>query len=810
VHMDEKTLQTIDFNKVLQRLAEHTTFSAGREAALSLRPHTDLAEIRRRLDETEEARTLLASRQVSMGGIHDVRPLLEQAGRGMVLRPPELLEIQSTLRQARALRTLLTRLAHSFPNLGELGYQIEDCRHLADLIDQTINENGEIKDSASDKLSQIRRQLKEAQQRLMQALERIIVSPTYTPHLQEALITQRNGRYVIPVRSESRGAVRGLVQGQSASGATVFIEPLATVELNNQVRHWQLAEEQEIRRILAELSLEVAEEDVYIRRTVELLVELDMIFARAHYADVLRAQNVEVLPFRPQQSLTEAKAQPPLQHPGSALDFHQARHPLLPAESVVPIDIHFSTEWFILLITGPNTGGKTVTLKTIGLLTAMAQSGLHIPVSSGGRFTPFNDIFADIGDEQSIEQNLSTFSAHMTNIVRILSQADSHSLVLLDELGAGTDPEEGAALARALLHHLLQHSITTVATTHYPELKVFGHNTPGIINGCVEFDPETLTPTYELSIGLPGRSNALAIAKRLGLSRSIIATAKAMVRPESLEIDRLLEEIRTAREQARRDRQEASRRLQELAVQEADLRYQIGQIETARREVINEAKEIARAELAALREEISAIRRRLTGSGDRVDVSLHQQMLAEAEKVLREREKAAQAVKEEVAAQQVATPSGPLQVGDRAWIPTLAASGEILAIEADEAEVQVGAFRLKIPYARLQHLTAPQASAEQPETSPTPQAPAAPAIGMELDIRGQRVEEMLPQLEKYLDDAYLANMPWVRIIHGKGTGTLRQVVRETLHRHPLVKSYRPGETNEGGNGVTVVTFAGHS
>ncbi len=806
--MDEKTLQTIGFDKVLVKLAEHATFSAGREAVLNLRPHTDLAEIRRRLAETEEARTLLASRNVSMGGIHDVRTSVEQAKRGMVLRSAEVLEIGSTLRQARYLRTLLTRLTHTFPNLGKLGYQIEDCRHLVEAIDKTFDESGEIKDSASSALSRIRQQLKEAQQQLMHALERIIISPKYTPHLQEALITQRNGRYVIPVRSESRGAVRGLIQGQSASGATVFVEPLATVELNNQVRHWQLAEDQEIRRILAKLSLLVSEESVYIQRTVELLAELDMIFARAHYAEALHAQNVDVLPFQAQRSLAADAAQSLLQHPGSVLDFHQARHPLLPAESVVPIDIHFGTEWFILLITGPNTGGKTVTLKTIGLLIAMAQSGLHIPAAPGGRFTPFDNLFADIGDEQSIEQNLSTFSAHMTNIIRILGQADSNTLVLLDELGAGTDPEEGAALARALLHHLLQHSITTVATTHYPELKVFGHNTPGIINGCVEFDPETLTPTYELSIGLPGRSNALAIAKRLGLGRSIIATAKAMIRPESLEIDRLLAEIRTARAEARRDRQEASRRLQVLSVQEADLRYQISQIETARREVLNEAKEVARAELADLQEEIKVIRSRLRIGGP-VDQSLHQQMLAEAEKVLRERAQAMQSVEEVVTVPPMMVPSGPLQVGDRAWIPTLSASGEILALEADEAEVQVGAFRLKIPYARLQHLPASQAVVEQPEISAALQTPTAPTVGIELDMRGQRVEEMLPQLEKYLDDAYLANMPWVRIIHGKGTGTLRQVVRETLRRHPLVKSYRAGQPGEGGDGVTVVTFAGH-
>ncbi len=803
-NMDEKTLQIIGFDKVLERLASHTTFSGGREAALYLRPHPDLDEVRRRLAETEEARTLLASRTVEMGGIHDVRPLVEQAERGVMLRPSELLEVQSTLRQAGNLRRVLVRFGEQFPNLGELGYQIEDCRHVAEQIGGAIDDSGTVMDNASTKLLQIRQKMKEAQGRLMRALERIITSPAYVPHLQEALITQRNGRYVIPVRAESRGAVRGLVQGQSSSGATFFIEPMATVELNNQVREWQLAEEREIRRILGELSNAVAEEAVYIVRTVEILAELDLIFARAHYAEALNANNVAVLPFAsPRPIGDEAEAERmPLQHPGVILDFKAARHPLLDPATVVPIDVHFGEDWFVLLITGPNTGGKTVTLKTVGLLTAMAQSGMHIPVATGGRFTPFESIYADIGDEQSIEQSLSTFSAHMNNIIRILQQANSNSLVLLDELGAGTDPEEGSALARALLNFLLQHSVPTIATTHYPELKVFGHNTAGVINASVEFDPETLAPTYELSIGLPGRSNALAIARQLGLSQSIIAAAKAMVRPESLEVDRLLAEIRTAREDARRQRQEAARRLQQLEAMEADLRYQTTEIEKVRREVINEAREVAQEELSSVRAEIAQIRSRLHSLGS-VDRSLHEQMLAEAEKVLREREKEA-AVVEEAALTAAALPAGPLQVGDKAWVPNLATNGEIVAIEGEEAEVQVGSFRLKVPYRRLQRAEAPVAAASEAEVAPA----AVRSVGVELDVRGQHVEEMLPKLEKYLDDAYLAAMPWVRIIHGKGTGTLRQVVRDMVRRHPLVKAYRSGEAGEGGDGVTVVTFVG--
>jgi DNA mismatch repair protein MutS2 len=462
-----------------------------------------------------------------------------------------------------------------------------------------------------------------------------------------------------------------------------------------------------------------------------------------------------------------------------------------------------------------------VTLKTVGLLALMAQAGMHVPAGDGSMLSCFESIFADIGDEQSIEQSLSTFSSHMTNIIAILDEADERSLVLLDELGAGTDPEEGSALARALLDHLVQRSVTTLATTHYSDLKVYAHSTPGVRNANVEFDLETLAPTYELSIGLPGRSNALAIATRLGMDRAVINAAEALVRPEALEADSLLQDIKTTRERLEAERAQAETARRQSEAHEKELRYRLGRIEEARREVLNEARAQIQAELDEVEGEIDRLRRQMASfaAGGHVSgVSTHQHMLAEAQQVLAQRRKAAEAAPSSVdvpvsASQRVV----PLAVGDTVWIPSLQASGQIAALSVadQDAEVQIGSFRMRLPLGRLERRDVSQATAvgiSKPKRLPTPEpsggAAPLPHVGLELDIRGANVEEMLPRLEKYLDDAYLGMMPWVRIIHGKGTGVLRTAVRKELSKHPLVKNYREGETGEGGDGVTVAYLVG--
>ncbi len=805
--MDAKALRTLEFDKILARLAEHTSFSAGRERALSLIPTNDLNEARERQAETREARELLAQKtDVHMGGVHDVRPLLPMAERSATLTPTDLLDIRHTLMRARSVRRTLTRLAGQFPRLARIASRIEPCDVLIDEIGRCISERGEILDTASPALAHIRTEKRIAHDRLMKLLERIVTSPTNAAYLQEPIITQRQGRYVIPLRAEFKGRIPGLIHDQSASGATLFIEPLSAVELNNQWREKQLEEEQEIRRILRELTELVGDEAPYIERTVEALAELDLIFAKARYAEQLEAHEPELLPFRrPRAARRPSRKndqEPAIRHPGSVINLHQARHPLLDPDTVVPIDVHLGDDYFILVITGPNTGGKTVTLKTVGLLALMAQAGLQIPAAAGSQLTVFDGIYADIGDEQSIEQSLSTFSSHMSNIIRILNEATERSLVLLDELGAGTDPEEGSALARALLSHLLRRRITTLATTHYSELKVYAHSTPGVQNASVEFDIETLAPTYKLNIGLPGRSNALAIARRLGLNPEIIAAAEALVSPASLRADTLLDEIQRARDEAQALLAQAEQKHRAAEALEADLRYRLAHIEEARRAVINEAREIAQAELEEIRAEIARLKRRLATV--QMDRSLHERLLAEAEELLSRRAEETTPVEEPAPLEHTQAPAGPLAVGDIVWIPSLRSTGQITELDPDAqmAEVQIGAFRTRLPIARLELKERAEVTAPAGDSGAPPRPPST-APRMELDIRGQTVDEVLPQLEKYLDDAYLAGLPWVRIIHGKGTGALRRAVREALTHHPLITEIRSGEPGEGGDGVTI-------
>ena len=813
--MDPKTLRTLEFDKILLRLAEHTSFSGGRELALALQPTDDLRLALDWLAETTEARALLAQKSdIHLGGVRDVRPLLPLAERASALLPTDLLDIRSTLIRARTIQRSLARVSAHFPHLADIAARIEPCEDLIDEIGRCISERGEVLDSASPALGRIRAEKRIAHERLMSLLDRIVASSATSQYLQEAIVTQRQGRYVIPLRAEFKGRIPGIIHDQSASGATIFIEPLAAVEYNNRWREKELEEEKEIRRILLELTDLVADEAPYIRRTVDALAALDLIFAKARYAELIEASSPELVPIRPPTHRRyerrapqpdEAEA-PSVPHPGTTIDLRRARHPLLDPATVVPIDVHLGDDYFILVITGPNTGGKTVTLKTVGLLTLMAQAGLHIPADEGSRLSLFEQVFADIGDEQSIEQSLSTFSSHLSNITRILDAADERSLVLLDELGAGTDPEEGSALARALLSHLLQRRITTLATTHYSELKIYAHSTPGVRNASVEFDIETLAPTYELSIGLPGRSNALAIARRLGLDPAIVAAAEALVSPSSLQADTLLAEIKQARDEAQAALADAQRRRRASQALEADLQHRLSQIEEARRQVINEARAIAQAELEAVREEIAQLKRRLAlvGTGG----TTHDRFLAEAEAELARRVEQARSLEESIAPARQLSEEGGLRAGDIVWIPSLQSTGRIIELlpGGEMAEVQVGSFRTRLSTARLELRERAAPAPVAATTGPAIARTLAPSPGIEIDLRGQTVEETLPRLEKYLDDAYLAGLPWVRIIHGKGTGALRRAVREWLAQHPLAAQTRAGEYNEGGDGVTIVKF----
>ncbi len=819
--MNPHTIRVLEYNKILERLVTFCAFEGGMELARSLLPSDDLRTVQESMQQTDEAWRLLDQKtDIHFGGVHDVRSLVNRAERGAGLLPMELVDIRTTLLRARSLRQTLTRLSRQFPRLSDIAFVIEPCDPLIAEISRCINDRGDVVDGASAELSRVRSQLRVAQDRLLSTLDRLVQSSGVKEYLQEAIVTQRQGRYVIPVRAEHKGQIQGIIHDQSSSGATFFIEPIKVVEQNNVVRELELEEEKEVRRILAELSNLVADEGPYIIRNVNTLSLLDFTFAKAKYAYALDARAPKIRAFQAKPPLIsmgtddDGNEREPIAHPGSVLDFRQARHPLLDQTKVVPIDVYFGDDYYMLVVTGPNTGGKTVTLKTVGLLTLMAQSGLMIPVDEGSELAIFEGIYADIGDEQSIEQNLSTFSSHMTNIIRVLEEADPTSLVLLDELGAGTDPDEGSALAMALLDNLRDRGITTLATTHYSDLKLYAHNTPGVRNASVEFDVQSLSPTFELSIGLPGRSNALTIARRLGLNPVIVDKAESIVRPEALEVDSLLDDVRSTRQEAHRVLEQTKERERHAQAIEADLRYQLAKIEEARREVIAGTRQTMQNELAEIRREIEHFRRQMERGGLVGGETVHEQFLAEAREILNQREGEVEGRVE----RDVATPqspaerlAGPIEVGDRVFVPTLQASGEVLGIdfrggEAREADVQVGNFRLKLPIRRLElRSKAPKEQAPQPAAIKIQMRTNRSTDGnrMELDLRGERVESGLSQLDDYLDNAYLGNLPWVRIIHGKGTGAMRDAVRNILREHPLVSKYRSGDLGEGGDGVTV-------
>jgi DNA mismatch repair protein MutS2 len=803
--MDSRSLHVLEFEKIRDRLAAFASFSLGVERCRDLMPTDDIRLAREWQAETREARRLIEEKSdVHLGGVHDLRPLTEQALRASPLLPVDLNHVRYTLQRARSLQRTLGRLSEQFPYVADVAARISVPQDVVDEIGRCIDERGEVLDSASETLARVRRELREAHGRLMEKLQRLIGAPTNQPFLQEAIITQRQGRYVIPLRAEFKGRIPGLVHDQSGSGATVFIEPLAVVDLNNKWRESQLAEEEEIRRILTALTERIADAAGPIRRTVEALGDLDLIFAKARYANEVRATEPELVPFRSDTSARPAQdPQTGFDHPGSTIRLFQARHPLLDPLTVVPVDIYLDDDYFVLVITGPNTGGKTVTLKTTGLLTLMAQAGLAIPAADGSALSVFEQVFADIGDEQSIEQSLSTFSSHMTHIVEILEGADSRSLVLLDELGAGTDPEEGAALAQALLDTVLARSITTLATTHYSELKVFAHSTPSVSNASVEFDIETLSPTYKLSIGLPGRSNAFAIAQRLGLSSEIVTRAEALVSPGSLEAEAMLAEIKRARESALAAESEAKAAQRHTEALNADLHYRLAKAEEARREVVSEARRQAQGELEAIRGEIAEWRSRMPAAGGEAtppDRGRHQAWLAEAEAILSQRARETQPLPP-LAAPEPVIIDGPLQAGDQVWVPSLGASGEVAVVGAHDVEIKVGSFRLKLAQSRVELRQRGEQLAMQVHSAGSLPQPSSP--GMELDLRGLTVDDMLIELDRYLDTAYLAGLPFVRLIHGKGTGALRQAVRDELRGHPLVSEFRPGDSAEGGEGVTV-------
>lgn len=775
--MNAHTLKVLEYDAIRQKLAAHCTTPLGAERARQMTPLADVEVIRLRLQQTSEARRLIdLAEPMSLRGAQDVRSAVSLARAGGTLPPEPLLSIADTLETARRLRQFLLAREDRCPALCVLARQLEPLPDVSGEIRRCLREDATVADSASAELARIRQRLRHLHTRITERLQATLNSSRIRPMLQEPVITMRGDRYCLPVKAEYRAQFGGIVHDVSASGATLFVEPQEVVDLGNQIREAQIAEQNEIERILAELSALAGKHADAILLTCDALGELDLIDARARLS-------VEWDAIEPELN-TQGK-----------IYLRRARHPLL-KPPVVPIDVELGNRFRILLITGPNTGGKTVTLKTVGLLTLMMRSGLHVPADAGTEMAVFQKVFADIGDEQSIEQSLSTFSGHITNIAGMLPQCDEHTLVLLDELGAGTDPAEGAALAQAILDYLLARRSRVMATTHYGELKSYAYARQGVQNASVEFDVQTLRPTYHLRIGTPGSSHAIVIAQRLGLPQTVIDTAQARLagrETEASHIMRRLEEEQRAIEEARATAEREQREAQELRKR---LQLQMEKLEEERQRVREQVAQEMQARLQEIVRQAEEAYRRLREQPreNRSAQEARQQVRQSAEEF-----------------RKLLTPTAPapasdeIREGDPVKVTTLNVTGTVLQLTEKEAIVQAGAIRVTVPREALRRAEEVRAT-RQPAVSAPVNLRGTTQVSSEIMLRMQRVDEALANLDQYLHDAYSAGLEQVRVIHGKGTGALRQAVREYLKTHPLVHSYRGASPAEGGDGVTIVTL----
>jgi len=800
--MDSKTLNVLEYPKILEKLAGFCDFSASMALARSLEPTDSFELATARLSETTEARKILSLQGMGVGAAHDIRPQADLAARGGVLDPHALLDVKSTLISCRDLKKNFEKKNDEYPRLTLIVEGLPETYGIVDAITKVLSERGEVLDSASPKLADIRRSLRIAQDRLMSRLQKYVTDSKTSQMLQEPIITQRDGRYVIPLRAEFKGKIKSVIHDQSSSGATLFIEPLPIVEANNEIRELQLAQRDEEQRILAEVSSIVGEHAVELKYGVENLAVLDLAFAKAKYAEELKASEPVISETVNSNQLSVNSGKSKIVNLKSSIKLIHARHPLLNPEHVVPIDVDPAEGTRAIVITGPNTGGKTVSLKTVGLLVLMAQSGLHIPAQSGSQLPCFHSVYADIGDEQSIEQSLSTFSGHITNIIRILKEIDNRSLVIFDELGSGTDPQEGAAIARAILSHLLETGAMTLVATHYPELKTFAHSTDGVVNASLEFDIKTLRPTYKLTLGLPGRSNALAIAQRLGLPQSIIDSAKAEINPLDLRADKLLDDIRKERNRTSREREKLEKARAKLEKQNLELEKRLEKIEDERRETLAKARAEGELEVAVLRSNIDSLKSQLKKASQPL-----QAIKSIEEKIEEIENKTTQPVERKHSEQLSVNSNQSLKLGEKITVSTLNAEGVVTAIGESDAEVQIGTIRVRARFADLIRGASQEKKVTSNEKKQSSSSRSSPLVTsspkMEVDLRGLMSEDALDKMEKYLEQAYLSGLPFVRIIHGKGTGKLRQAVRDALRGHAYVKSFEEGGHTEGGEGVTV-------
>jgi DNA mismatch repair protein MutS2 len=781
--MDERTFTRLEFNKVRQRLAEHTGSALGRELAEQLTPSTNVDTVLAWQAETTQASNLLRFEPTAeLGGWQDIRNQILRLKRDAVLSAEELYPVGLTLAASRRIKTFLSERSENYPVLAEIALGLASLAQVEKAILTAVLPGGELDDHATPELYQIRRRLASAQSKVKERLEAIIRSPEKQKYLQDAIVTMRGDRYVVPVKQEYRGHVPGIVHDQSSSGATVFIEPMTVVEANNEVRQLVAAEKQEIQRILVYLSGLAAGVADELSLTMESLGHLDFVLAKANYGRKLNAWQPKI-------------------NPEPSFNLKKARHPLLTGE-VVPVTVWLGgADFSTLVITGPNTGGKTVTLKTVGLMVLMTQSGLHIPAEDGSEVGIFSQVFADIGDEQSIEQSLSTFSSHMSNIVNIINQADDRSLVLVDELGSGTDPTEGAALAQSILEYLHKLGVRTIATTHYSELKNFAYANQGVENASVEFNSETLQPTYRLLIGKPGRSNAFEIAYRLGLPQYLVERARGYLTEEQIEAAELMQKMERTQQQAEKERQQAEQlRLDSEQLKE---RYQKleEQLSSRKEDILNKAREEAEKIVKQARQESEDIIKELRDKLAEQSAREREEGIKQArEKIYNLHDKT---IKKKIKRVQTFQPPKELRPGDEVYLPQYNQKGYVLDIGDKGVLVQAGILKLTVPKNELQKVEQPKISTGQSQVSKVVMEKAQ-KISPNLDMRGMMADEGIQEMEKYLDDAFIAGLKQVNLIHGKGTGALRAAVHRELNGNPRVKKFRLGELSEGGAGVTVV------
>lgn len=791
--MNQKALSSLEYPKIIERLIEKASSPMGKELCRKLQPSTDINKIRLMQTQTKDALTRLFQKgSVSFGSVKDIRGSLKRLEIGSSLGIMEILSVCALLENTSRVKAYSRGDRSDLPSdsLDSMFEQLAPLTPLSSEIRRCILSEDEISDDASPALRQVRRNMKVTNDRIHTQLSGLVNGNART-YLQDSVITMRNGRYCIPVKAEYKGQVPGMIHDQSSTGSTLFIEPMAVVKLNNNMRELELQEQKEIEIILAGLSEQIAEEREAIALNLELMVQLDFIFARAGLAMDMNG------------------SEPVFNEEGRVL-LKKARHPLIPKKKVVPIDIRLGDDFDLLIITGPNTGGKTVSLKTVGLLTLMGQAGLHIPALDRSELAIFHEIYADIGDEQSIEQSLSTFSSHMTNIVSFLEKADSRSLVLFDELGAGTDPTEGAALAISILSYLHDKGIRTMATTHYSELKVYALSTPGVENACCEFSVETLRPTYRLLIGIPGKSNAFAISSKLGLSDQIIERAKEQISEQDESFEDVLSSLEENRVTIENERLEIARYKEEIKTLKAQLESRQEKLDVQRDRILRQANEEAHKVLEEAKEYADQTMKLFHKfQKNNVDTSAVERERQELRKRMNKAEKN-MSDRQETKKPKKQLTAKDIRPGDSVKVLSMNLKGTVGSRPDSKGFlfVQMGIIRSKV------HLSDLELVDEPVITTPSLQKTGAGKIRMsksasvstEINLLGRTVDEAIAELDKYLDDAYIAHLKSVRVVHGKGTGALRKGIHDYLRRQKHVSSFRLGEFGEGDAGVTIVDF----